>query len=122
MPGLSLAVASGLLTAVASLFGEHKLQGAQASVVSALGLSSCGSRACGILPEEGLTPCLLAIAPSEKPSPSEFLQEPSILSPCSLTFSLLFNTNLIFSLPHCKPFILSPLSILAVGRWVCGYV
>lgn len=30
VPGLSLAVASGLLTAVASLFGEHKLQGAQA--------------------------------------------------------------------------------------------
>ena len=81
VPGLSLAVASGLLTAVASLFGEHKLQGAQALVVSAFRLSSCGSRACGILPEEGLTPCLLAIAPSEKPSPSEFLQEPSILSP-----------------------------------------
>ena len=44
--GFSLVEVNGLLVAAAaSLAGEHRLQGAQASVVAALGLSSCGSRA-----------------------------------------------------------------------------
>ena len=34
-----------LLTAVASFFAEHRLQGVRASGVAALGLSSCDSRA-----------------------------------------------------------------------------
>ena len=41
----SLVKALGLLIAVASLIAEHGLWGAQASVVQASGLSSCGSRA-----------------------------------------------------------------------------
>ena len=49
MPGLSLVAASrgcsGLLIAVASLVVEHGALGAQASVVVARGLNSCGSRA-----------------------------------------------------------------------------
>ena len=43
--GHSLAVGSGLLIAVASLVGEHSLQGALASEVAAHGLSSCSSQA-----------------------------------------------------------------------------
>ena len=53
--GATLAVVHGLLIVVASRFSawalgstgcrEHRLQGAQASVVSACGLSSCGSQA-----------------------------------------------------------------------------
>ena len=42
--GYSLGVAHRLLIAAASLAAEHGLQGAQASVVATLGLSSCGSR------------------------------------------------------------------------------
>ena len=42
--GYSLAVVCGLLTAV-SLIAEHGFWGAQASVVAAHGLSSCGSQA-----------------------------------------------------------------------------
>ena len=41
--GSSLVAVHGLLIAVASLIGEHRLQGEQASVVPACGLSSCGS-------------------------------------------------------------------------------
>ena len=41
----SLVVVCRLLIAVASLVAEHGLWGAQASVVQASGLSSCGSRA-----------------------------------------------------------------------------
>ena len=40
-----LAAVHGLLIVVASLVSEHRLSGAQASVVAALGLSGCGSRA-----------------------------------------------------------------------------
>ena len=77
--GFSLVAESGdcsLLTAVASLVAEYRLQSAQASVVAAHGLSSCGSwalehrldkllvhwlscfEACGILPDQGSNPCL----------------------------------------------------------------
>ena len=42
---LCLAVAQGLLFALASLAAEHRLQGVQASVVVAHGLSSPGVRA-----------------------------------------------------------------------------
>ena len=72
----SLVVVCGLLTAVASLVAEHRLQSAQASVVAAHGLSSCGSRAlehrlsscghrlicstaCGIFPDQVSNLCLL---------------------------------------------------------------
>ena len=75
--GCSLVRALGLLVAVVSLVAEHRLRGAKASVVVALGLSSCISHwlqstgpifgahrlscfeACGILPDQGLNPCLL---------------------------------------------------------------
>ena len=43
--GYTLAAVHGLLTAVASLVAEHRLQGVQASVVAAPGLSSCGAQA-----------------------------------------------------------------------------
>ena len=43
--GLLFVVVRGLLIAVASLVAEHGLLGAQISVVVALRLSSCGSRA-----------------------------------------------------------------------------
>ena len=43
--GFSLVAAHGLLIVVASLVVEHVLQGAQASVVAAHGLSSCSSQA-----------------------------------------------------------------------------
>ena len=43
--GYSLAVASRLLIAVASLVGEHSLWGALASEVAAHGHSSCSSQA-----------------------------------------------------------------------------
>ena len=46
--GYSLVVVNGLLlAAAASLVGGHRLQGARAFVVAALGLSSCGPRALG---------------------------------------------------------------------------
>ena len=51
--GCSLAVVQGLLTAVASLVPEHRLEGAQASVLSARGLTSCDSQA----PEHRLSSC-----------------------------------------------------------------
>ena len=63
--GFSLAVASrawslvaglgcsGLLVAVASLFGEHGFWGMQPSLVAAFGLS--GSKACGIFPDKNQT-------------------------------------------------------------------
>ena len=77
--GFSLVAESGdcsLLTAVASLVAEYRLQSAQASVVAAHGLSSCGSQAlehrlsscghrlicstaCGIFPDQVSNPCLL---------------------------------------------------------------
>ena len=41
----SLVAVHGLLIAVASLVAEDRLEGMQASVVSARGLSSCGSQA-----------------------------------------------------------------------------
>ena len=41
----SLAVVSGLLTAVASFVAEHRLQGVRASVVTAHRLGSCGAGA-----------------------------------------------------------------------------
>ena len=41
----SLAAAHRLLLAVASLVGEHQLEGMRASAVTALGLSSYGSQA-----------------------------------------------------------------------------
>ena len=43
--GSSLAVGLRLLIAVACLLEDHGLQGAQASVVAACGLNSCGSQA-----------------------------------------------------------------------------
>ena len=74
--GYSLVAVHEFLTAVASLIVEHGLQSVWASVVAARGLSSCvpglwstGSvlvthrlncpAACGILPDQGLSPCLL---------------------------------------------------------------
>ena len=44
----------GLLIAVASLVAKHRFQGAQASVVVALGLSFF--KACGIFPDKGSNP------------------------------------------------------------------
>ena len=41
--GCSLVAVPGLLIAVASLAAEHRLQGPQASVIAAYGLSSCES-------------------------------------------------------------------------------
>ena len=41
--GSSLVAVRGLLTVVASLVGEHRLQGIWASIVAAHGLSRCGS-------------------------------------------------------------------------------
>ena len=46
-----------LLIAAASLVAEHGLQGTQASVFVAHGLSC--SAACGIFPDQGSNPCLL---------------------------------------------------------------
>ena len=43
--GQSLVVMHGLLIAVVSLTGQHRLQGKQALVIVARGLSSCGSQA-----------------------------------------------------------------------------
>ena len=43
--GFPLVAVHGLLIAVASFVSEHRLQGTQASVVAAHGLSSCGSQA-----------------------------------------------------------------------------
>ena len=67
--GYSLVVLCRLLMAVASLVGEHRLQGAQASVVELSGLQSIDSIvvvhrlrcsvACGILPDEGSNLCIL---------------------------------------------------------------
>ena len=66
--GLSLTVASGgySLVAVASPVAEHRLEGAQASVVAAPGLQSVGSvvvalglssfEECGILMDQGSNP------------------------------------------------------------------
>ena len=45
MRRLSLVVVRGLLIAVSSLVGEHRLQGTQVSVVAAHGLNSCDSQA-----------------------------------------------------------------------------
>ena len=56
--GLLSSCGHGLLTVVASLVAEHKLQGAQTSVVIARGLSSCGSLAL----QRGLNSCGL-VAP-----------------------------------------------------------
>ena len=66
--GYSLVV-HGLLTAVASLVAEHGLWRGQVSVVAVSGLQSTGSIAVvhgvsgsalsGILPDQGLNPCLL---------------------------------------------------------------
>ena len=42
--GCSLVAVCGLLIVVTSLVGKHRLLGAQASVVVALGLNSCCSR------------------------------------------------------------------------------
>ena len=55
--GLLFAAVRGLLTAVASLVTEHKLQGVRASVDVAHG-HSC-SLAGGIFQDQGLSPCLL---------------------------------------------------------------
>ena len=55
--GCSLAVALGLLIAVAYLVVEHGFQGARASVVLARGLSF--SVASGIFPDRGSNLCLL---------------------------------------------------------------
>ena len=65
--GLLFVEVRRLLIAVASLVAEHGLQGARASVVVALGLSSCGSWAqllCGMwdLPGPGLEPVSRALA------------------------------------------------------------
>ena len=74
--GSSLAAVSGLLVAVASLAVECGLWGVWASVVAALGLSSCGSQAlghsfnsygkqtwlftvCGVFLDQGSNLCLL---------------------------------------------------------------
>ena len=43
--GHSLVAVVGSLVAVASLVAEHGFQGSRASVVAALGLSSCGPQA-----------------------------------------------------------------------------
>ena len=58
-----------LLTVVASLVAEHRVQGTRASVVVACGLQSTGlivevhrfscSTSCGIFPNQGLNLCLL---------------------------------------------------------------
>ena len=68
--GYSLVVARGLLIVVASLLVEHRIQGAQASVVAAPEPQSVGSvtvmdklscsKACGIFPDQGSNPCPLA--------------------------------------------------------------
>ena len=55
--GFSLVVMLRLLTAAASLVAEHGLQGTQASVVVAHGLSC--SAACGIFPGQGSNSCPL---------------------------------------------------------------
>ena len=55
--GLLFVAVRGLLTAVAPLVTEHKLQGARASVDVAHG-HSC-SLAGGIFQDQGLNPCLL---------------------------------------------------------------
>ena len=51
-----LVVVHGLLTTVASLVAEHRLWGQRASVVVMHGLSC--PEACGILPNQGLNPCI----------------------------------------------------------------
>ena len=55
--GHSLAVVHRLLIAVASLFAEHRLQGAQPSAVVVHRLSC--STTCGIFLDQGSNPCLL---------------------------------------------------------------
>lgn len=72
--GSSQVVASGLLAAGASVVGEHRVSGAQASVTAAPELRAPGSAAhrlialapglscsaaCGILPDQGSNPWLL---------------------------------------------------------------
>ena len=42
--GCSLVLECGLIIEVASLFAEHRLEGAWTSVVAVCGLSSCGAR------------------------------------------------------------------------------
>ena len=51
--GCSLVAVCGLLTAVASLVAEHRLQAMQASVAAAHGLKTCGTQAL----EHGLNTC-----------------------------------------------------------------
>ena len=65
--GCSLGVVRGLLTAVAPLVAEHRLEGAQVSVAAARGLGSCGSwsqlpRGRWYLPRSGIEPMPPALA------------------------------------------------------------
>ena len=98
----SAVAAHRLLTVVASLASEHRLSGAQPSVVlvcrlssfgpQALecGLSSCGARAqaCGIFLEQGMSPCLLHWKVDSQPldhqrSPKVTYSETNYLGPCT---------------------------------------
>ena len=57
--------------------------------------------------------------PTELPGQgsSELLLEPSIWSPCCLTFSPLFNINLMFLLFYFKTFVIFHSPLLVVGPW-----
>ena len=98
----SAVAAHRLLTVVASLASEHRLSGAQPSVVlvcrlssfgpQALecGLSSCGTRAqaCGIFLEQGMSPCLRHWKVDSQPldhqrSPKVTYSETNYLAPCT---------------------------------------